>query len=1402
MRILMRNHQSNKILIKKYISKYLYKRVSKKNFIDTKVIEMGRKFITTLLTILCISLFLASTTFAQATDNGSLQGTVYDPFDAVVINATVKAKNLNTGQIRTVTTNEQGRWKMAVLSLGDYEVTAEADGFTAISTSARVEAAVSNSVDIRLSVGPVEGAVVNVSTEDGGFINNDNSGGISKTFSGKSIENAPTVNRNALQSTALATEVSGDIASPLDNGNGNPESAISGTRPTSSSLLINGIDATNLSGTGALTGNASPAPETLEEVKLLSGNYDASLGRSGGGSFQLTTKRGGENFRGSAYFYFQNEKFNANDFFFNRDGIDRQVARRYEGGFTIGGPIIKDKLTFFAGYQRTDAKTAYVPSASSFVVLPEALAFITDRTDPENVRQAFVRSVSNGGVGRVFRNGASCIRNLTPFTPASTTSLTCIDPNSVGFRLLSLMNPATGGFLIPTLAQGRYERLYLDSRNVGVFINGVRTNDFTRFGLPNGLPLLDATFQGQIDGGLPLVRFRNVFPAEFKQDQVNTRLDYLVSNGNAEGVGRNELSGSFFFSDFPSLDPFSDDTLVSPAPLIKDDANRTLSLKDVHFFSGTLINEARFGFYYLDNTRRLDDRFLAPELTNEGQGIYNPASFFIDGPATQRLARFAGTGNLSDFSINAPNDIFNQRKQITLTFADNLTYIKGDHTLRFGVEYKRNSFDTNLPEEQGVEFEGILNFTQVLTGFIPEADDSLGITDKQFRFNDLSFYVSDDWQFNQRLTFNIGVRWDWFGLPTEKNGRFANFDFDRVTDPNDITTGFILPSNVKPTGFAAIDNSLDSIARADSKHTLNGNDLNNFAPRLGFAYRPFDSNKTVIRGGYGIFFDRPSAGFINTIYSNYPFFTEVEISNSFRPGAIQGSTAFNGIDPTRAFSLNFPFSLGISNQADASPYLLLNNQIGVNSSNGAEPLEFRAIDRDLKTPLVQQWNLGIQQEIGDKWMIEASYVGTRGQNLLLAVGFNQPYDLNDPNTPDYIYARLNAALSAVFPGRLPLIIPGQSARDRGTTISSSDVRAFGACNPVFANVPGYAACVGSRGAGGIDLNLTSFDFDDPRAIIDAAARVPYLGFDPTDAVILQSRGYSYYHAGQLNISRRFANGFYFNASYTFSKSIDIGSTDPGSTAASGRPDTANLGLVVQGDQRNLNSNKGLSDFDRTHRFSSSFMWELPSLGSKSKFLTGYRISGFGQWQSGNPFSIFATDADFFPQTSGGAFLRQYLGIVALVTERNTPLGGTFREENYNVGAGSGTIFNTAFGRPSVRDLNLLRQHGDDITRAYFNTCQDPNDSSCALMSPLGGFGNLGRNVLRGPSQKRFDLSFQKTTRISERVTLDLKWDIFNVFNLVNFANPNSDLSDETDFGQITRTVGAPRVMQFGVKIQF
>jgi hypothetical protein len=1341
-------------------------------------------------------LTLSLSVLGQQTDNGSLTGAVTDPTKLAVAGATITATNLRNGLKRNTTTNDEGRWTLTALSPGEYEVRAESGSFQPATKRVVVSTSNTTAVELTLGIAAESTSITVFAEQKNSTISTEQSATTGSTLTGRSLEGLPAATRSAFSLLGSETSISTDLTDPLTNGTGNPETSINGARTTSVSVLKDGVDATNLTGTGSLTENFSPAPETIQEVKVLTSLYDASLGRNGGGSVQVVTRSGGNTFNGVAYIYAQNEKFNANDFFFNRDGIDRQKARRLEGGFTLGGPIIKNKLFFFGGYQRTKAETAYVPTAQSFVVVPEALAFAPNRT-PQGLRQGFqVGRGDNAGQG--FSNPACITTARIPrFADNNTLNRLCIDPFGPGYKLFGLTNPLTGDYLIPSLTPGRYQPLFIDPNNA-VFLNDPRQLGFDI----NRIPLLDLVRESGIGGGNPLARFRNVFPAEFTQDQFTNRLDYSFQKGSAI----NSLAATFFFANFPASEPFSEDTIVSPFPLVRNDRNRILSLSDSYVFNAAYVNEARFGYFYLNNTRELDPRLLSSQLTNSGLGIFNPASSFAPGAETDRCGRVSGLGNIQDFQVCAPNDIYNRRRQTTMTFGDNFTAIVKSHTIRVGVEHKRNTFATNLPEEQGGDFEKLNNFNELLLGYVPEADTAFGITDKSFRFNDLSFYASDDWKVNQKLTLNLGLRWDWFGWPVEKDGRFANFDPSLLTNPDDLRPGFLLPSNATTTGFAAIDGSLGTITRARTAHTLKGQDLNNFAPRVGFAFSP--SPKTTIRGGYGIFYDRPSASFINTIYKNYPYFREIEVKlDKANPFAIQYDSAFIGQNPQTRFSDYLPFRVQYLRDISgaSSRITLIDNRFtNPTQRDTAEPLEFRAIDRDLKTPLIQQWNLGIQQELGKGWTIEARYVGTRGQQLLLAVGFNQAYDLNDPTTPDYIFERLNQAyLGSPFATNFPLRA-GATARQRGCGL------AFGAGLIPGLTIPGFAYPLGPTCQGfgtAFDYNFDSYSSSGAEGvdIIETALRVPYLGLDPVESVRLESRGYSIYHSGQLNLSKRLSKGVSFNASYTFSKSIDIGSTDPGSTAASGRPDTPNLGLVVQGDQRNLNNNRALSDFDRPHRFSASGVWQLPSFGHKSQFWTGWQLSGFGQWQSGTPFTILASDVEFVP-INNSDFQSELLGRFRLAEVRRAPTGQgsvSLIRFLFNAGRASGTLFNAGFGRPNVRSLELLTtRQCDDITSCYFNTRQNPNDPQAALLAAYGRFGNLGRNVLRGPSQRRVDLSLQKITKLSDRVTLELKWDVFNVFNFVNFANPNADLTDETDFGLITRTIGAPRVMQFGAKVRF
>ena len=179
----------------------------------------------------------------------------------------------------------------------------------------------------------------------------------------------------------------------------------------------------------------------------------------------------------------------------------------------------------------------------------------------------------------------------------------------------------------------------------------------------------------------------------------------------------NRLSGTVFYAEFPGYDPFPDpSSLVSPFTLKRDDKNATVALSDTHIFGSSMVNEIRGGMFYLDNTRQLDDPFL--DITNASVGIPNPANNYDTSNATTRLGHYVGRpgGTMERFSFGGPNDSFNKREQRTWTIGNTLTWSTTSHALRMGGEFRRNEFNTNLPEEQATEFEKFDNFTMFLRG--------------------------------------------------------------------------------------------------------------------------------------------------------------------------------------------------------------------------------------------------------------------------------------------------------------------------------------------------------------------------------------------------------------------------------------------------------------------------------------------------------------------------------------------------------------------------------------------------------------------------------------------------------------------------------------------------------------
>jgi hypothetical protein len=1274
--------------------------------------------------VLAVLATLAWPVAAQVGSTSKIEGVVKDPSGATVPGATVVALHKDTGTQRKAQTDDQGRYSLLNLPTGQYTLTFEAPGFRKLERSGVwLEVAVVRELNVELSVGDLA-SVVSV-TEDAPLLQSQQAA-VTRQINTLELLEVPSSTRNFTHLLSTVAGVNTDLPPVLGNDTGSLSPSVNGTRTTSNSLQFNGIDASNLlTNEGSLTENIAPAPETIQEVTLQTSLYDASTGRNGGGNFQIVTKGGTNQWHGSFYWFVQNEALNANEFFFNRDGIERPKASRQEPGFTLGGPIVRDKVFIFGSYQYTRAETAVVPTGSSTVDLPQGLDFVTGTRDAAGLLAAF--------------NAARAACGRTPLA---------ITVSPIAVSLFQLLNPATQGFVIPAPNRA------LDCAG----------------GVAGPTQAFDAD-------GNPIVRVRQVFPSEFDQHQFSLRNDYNLTT-------KNQLTGVFFFSNFPSLDAFPDpSSLASPFTLHRNNRARTFSLIDTHVFSQSLVNNARFGFMFLNNTRSLNGPFLG--ITNASVGIPNPALAFDNSAATQRLGHHVFRG--TRFSFGGPNDSFNRREQATFNVSDTLSWTQGSHSLRFGFEWRHHNVKNNLPEEQATEFEKYPHFTLLLRGLAAEADTQYGITEKEFNTQDASWFVADDWKIHPRLTLNLGLRWDWFGWPVEKHGLFGNFDPNIANTENPLN-GFLVPSNVRPTGISNIDTAVGATAVAGNKHTLSGQDLNNFQPRIGFAWQPFRSTRTVVRGGYGIFYDRPSAAFINTVFSNYPFLREIEVT--FPSNAVPLATAFSQQSTTLPFNAWMPMRVvfrsnnyemrdntGVTVGADGTTLNPNCEPAGISAGgpcqgNIAETFEFRAVDRNLRTPYVQQWNLGVQYLLNRDMMFEVRYVGTKGTKLLNALALAQSYDLNDASTPDYIFQRINDAyLRGGSPrgplgGALPAGVPANPCLGNQPACLAGVGRAFGFFWPV-----GTGSGTQNFGslAGTFDLNLamptSQITSNAVNALIPFEPRAVFLGLNVPEAIILKSDGSSIYHGLQTSFTKRFSQGLQFNAGYTFSRSIDDSSADPGSTSGSGKPDIPNTGFIVQGDSRNTRANRGLSDFDRTHRFSFSFVYDIPTGSWDNPLVKGWQLAGFAQVQSGAPYSIFSGE----PEGRSAA---------ALLSLNN----------------GSGGLFRLGFGRPNLvpgATASTLTKTGDPTVA--FDVTQ--------LSSPLGTFGNLGRNVLRGDNQKRFDLAISKTTRISELFRVEFRTEFFNILNNVNFALPVNDLQDSS-VGNIENTIGGPRVIQFGLKFLF
>ena len=1164
--------------------------------------------------------FAAHSAIAQTGASTGLRGTVTDPTGASIPGADVTIVQVETGEQRAVSTNETGVWEARFLSPGPYRLTFERDGFKKL-TQAGVTVTTSEvgTVNVALELGDlVETVEVFAEAE----MVSANSATIVRALDQRELEALPTSSRNFTQLLVIEPGVSADISELLSNNNASISPSVNGARTTNNSFSFNGIDVTNLlccnsringsrgtidEGGGTLSRNIAPAPETLAEVKLQTSLFDAATGRNGGGNFQLVSKSGTNELHGSVYHFFQNDKLIANDFFFNRAEIERPKLRRNEGGFAIGGPIVRNKTFFFGSYQFTRARTSFIDEASNTRRMPQALT--DDRSD--------------AGINQFARDIA--VEDVSQINPIS--------------RMLLQGKFEDGTFLIPSGANG--------------FNCGVQ--------------------RGQKFSSCQIL---SVIPGTFKQDQFTTNIDHQLTSAN-------KISGRFFFTDQPSADPLATSSALTRFERLEDTTQRTASITDVHIFGPTLINEFRAGFF-----RNRNDTRARAYFTNAEFGINNPLAFERPDLALIRVSSPRDVGE--DFRFGTPDDQVLD-VQNTFYYGDTLSLTKGQHSIKLGGEYRRNQLNGNLQETKNGEFRIDRSWFNFLTVGMKDSkgrarqirDTSLnyGETVRGYRFSDSSFFVADDWKVTPSLTLNIGVRYEYFGSPWEVNGILSNFDFDRALAASDIFEGFTFASNFNPNNFAGFEGLNPRIA--GTKSTLQA-DRNNFAPRFGFAWSPRE--RLVFRGGYGVFYERTTGSFANSLRQAVPFFREEQLN---RQGDWNAFPKDSPVIPIPDFIVGFDDGEAIVATAD-------------DPTTEFETFEAQVIPANIATPYIQQWSFNVQWEMRPDLLLEVGYVGTKGTKLLQIANVNQPLDVEQV-------------------GFLPR--PGPDVPGGGLTTNYFDI-----VDDVF--VPAATP----------PCDVSFPDGDPGDCVINSEARLPLLGFDEDEGVNTAfSNANSIYNSLQVSLEKRFSQNYMFNVNYTFSKSIDTFS-DEGQ-------------YQIEHDQTRAFLNRGLSDFDRRHRMVMSWVWDLPFKGNR--LLEGWSISGIGTFQSGRPFSI--VDDDF-----------------------------------------SSILFDSRNPRPNIAPGST---HEDLTTKGSVTSRIDNYLNPDAIESSGAPFGNLGRNTVSSPDQRRVDLSLSKLTKLSERTSLEFRAEFFNAFNTVTFRPPRRDLSSG-GFGEITRTRGGPRVIQFGLKLRF
>jgi Carboxypeptidase regulatory-like domain/TonB dependent receptor len=910
---------------------------------------MSKSFLRTTLVLfftICVGAIIPSITNAQS-GTGTISGKISDATGAILPGATVTAKNNASGVETTRQTTDTGLFVISALLPGEYTVTAKVNGFqTLIQGKVFVDALGTTTLNLSLKAGNI---AETVTIEDAPAQLNTSDARLGTTIRNETYAKLP---------LAMGTSVAGfGIGQgPRNPGafifllpgvsEGNRNGTINGGQGFSKEIFIEGVPITDAVTQGeGRTLALGVSVESIEQFQVETSGTGVEF--SGQGAENYTIKSGGSKFHATGFEYLRNTALNARGFF----PAIRPVEHQNEFGFTVGGPIKDKKLFFFASY---DGWKYRVTSPTQLVSVP---------TLNQRVGDFF-------GVANIYDPLSTiCVGNVCTRTQFS-------DPTRA-----TAANP-TGINIIPLARLSAISKVYQAALPTPT--NSNLTNNFL----------------GQV-------------PVKYNNTSYNLKIDYnLTENQRISGIytrGHRDQAGGFYREVSPA-DPGSALPLPYTSTRLVEEIPTVFQLKHNWSISSNLVNTISYGYqrlYVPLTTATSADKWSAKSGL-AGLPVGDARDAFLEASFTGQNSPTNWRGvNARDFE----DDLYNY------TLQDTLLYVTGNHSFKFGGQYQKTK-DVYKQDDTGSLFIAAFNSNQTAgfnaggstlttgtghayasyllgalgnTGTIIQEDTVAGVTPTTAQFYSYAMWAADDWKVSQRLTLNLGLRYDIAKPYTEKDNHFSYLD---PNIPNPAAGGrpgvLRFGGNYAPD---AISCKCSQIIKTDYKK---------FGPRIGFAFAFND--KTVFRGGYGIMYSRRGA---------------VGGRNSRSGTGFIGINASPALVSPNTYDPAFYWQNGIPTYIKG-PIYDQTYQTGFNGTGAGGTVTYG--DPNSVPPRYTNWNLSVQRSLTSSLVVTAAYVGSTGKSLADAA----PGKWSNQLDPKYLVlgTQLNNQATAANVTAAALIVPG------------------------------------------------------------------------------------------------------------------------------------------------------------------------------------------------------------------------------------------------------------------------------------------------------------------------------------------------------------------------------------------